>query len=65
MDPAPGACMIHTKIHLMSPGYPQPSIALQNCSLKHNSFHFLSAYWLHLLLYFTFQPVFLSKSDAV
>ena len=33
--------MIHKKIHLISPGCPRPTIALtlQNCGLKHQSFH--------------------------
>ena len=36
--------MIHNKIHLISPGCPRPNIALQmqNRSLKHDSFHFIS-----------------------
>ena len=36
--------MIHNKIHLISPGCPQPSIAfltMQNHGLKHHSFHLL------------------------
>ena len=31
--------MIHTKMHLISPGCPQPSLTvLQNCSLQHQSY---------------------------
>ena len=33
--------MIHNKIHLFSPDYRRPSIALQFSGLKHKSFHFM------------------------
>ena len=50
--------MIHNKIHLINPSCPRPNIALQlqNCGLKHHSFHFTSFHYTQVhfvcLLYF-------------
>ena len=54
--------MIHNKIHLISPGFPRPSITLQvqNCVRKHHSSHFVGSidYLLAELCFVLFSSLF-------